>query len=171
MKITFAIIAVAIAITTAVSIPAEAARPQFSKNREEFKNDIREQRQEEIRDKREQVRSHVAGKHADRLEKRFAIYQDRLNNIIAKIQNRLDKLAGEGKDTSAAQTKLDEAKVKLNEVKSMADRAILIFQAIDPAEFKIQRENAKAARNSARETRLAFKEVIDLLHQTVQLLQ
>lgn len=123
---------------------------------------------QEIRTERQELRSTVAENHANRLERRFTLYYTRLSNIITRFQARLDTLKTAGKDTTAAQAKLDLAKTRLEEAKAKGDAAVAAFKAIDPAKFSEQRTQAFAARDLAMEARKLFQETHTLLKDALK---
>lgn len=135
-------------------------------NRQEIRNEIQENREEvrELRqENRQEVRSVVAENHANRLERRFKFYYDRLSGIAARLQTRLDTLESNGKDITAALSKLTEAKTKLESAKTLGAQSVAAFRAIDPAKFEEQKTQAKAARDLANQARVAFKDALALL--------
>ncbi len=124
--------------------------------------------QAQIQEVKQEVRSNVAEKHASRLEKRFSSYYIRLNNIITRFQTRLDMLRVEGKIIAPTQTKLDLAKAKLAQAKTMGDEAIMAFKAIDPVKFSEQKTEAFAARDTAKLARELFQETHNLLKDALK---
>lgn len=140
-------------------------------NREEIKNEIKENREEMrevMTENRQEVRSVVAENHANRLERRFKFYYDRLSGIATRLQTRLTTLKSGGKDTSIAETKLTEAKTKLETAKSLGSQAVAAFRAIDPAKFEEQKAEAIAARDLANQARVAFKEALSLFRSVLK---
>lgn len=140
-------------------------------NRQEIKNEIKENREEmrELRtENRQEVRSVVAENHANRLERRFKFYYNRLSGIATRLQTRLNTLKSGGKDTSTAETKLTEAKTKLETAKSLGSQAVAAFRAIDPTKFEEQKAEAKAARDLAVQARTAFKDALVLLNRVLK---
>lgn len=135
-------------------------------NRQELREQIQENRTE-IKDQRlenrQEVRSVVAENHANRLERRFNYYYKRLSGIATRLQTRLNTMSSEGKDVSAAQSKLLDAKNKLESAKTSGAQAVSAFRALDPATFAEQKAEALAARDLANQARTAFKETLALL--------
>lgn len=134
--------------------------------------EVKEQRQEDRQEVRQQVQSQVqvmrsdaARLHANRLNNRFQFYYQRLMGIVARIQARIDEGVNSGKDESTAQATLDSAKAKLAEAKQLGDQSVSSFEAIDPAKFSEQRDDALAARDVANQSREAFKLALSLLKQ------
>jgi len=64
---------------------------------------------------------------------------------------------------------LDEAKLALEEAKSFGDQAIIGFEAIDPASYETQRDQALEARDLAEQARAKFKEAVALMKEAVRL--
>lgn len=133
--------------------------------------EIRQDRRDTVREKVQEVRSNIAGNHASRLERRFTFYYSRLNNIITRFESRLELLAGQGKDVSVTQAKLDASKTKLEAAKAKGDEAIAAFQAIEPARFSEQKDEAFAARDLAKEARQLFKDAHTLLKDALKSLK
>lgn len=125
----------------------------------------------EIKETRQETRSTVAELHSKRLTQRFGFYTTRLSGIIRRFEARLEVLKGEGKDVSAVQDKLDEAKLKLDEATTKGQEAVAGFDAIDPARFSEQRSEAFAARDLATAARKLFQEVHALLKEALRLLK
>lgn len=126
---------------------------------------------ENIQEKRQEVRAHVAEVHAKRLEKRFEVYGKRLESIIERLQARIDILQTNGKDTTAAQAKLDEAESALTQAKTKANSAVSTFESVDPDQYEAQRSLALQAADIAKEAREDFQEVQSLLKEVVALLK
>lgn len=165
-------IATTIVLTTTVVLPVLAQTPTL-RPRQEIRLDIRDNRKEIRADRKEnrQARRDLrAQKHGERLEARFGHYYTRLIAIATKIQERINKLKGEGRDITTAQTKLDEAKAKLESAKSLGAEAVAAFKAIDPAKYQEQREAALAARDKAKQARQAFQNTLKLLKESVKLI-
>lgn len=136
--------------------------------------EIREKRasvSSQIQEKRQAVRAHVASVHAERLGKRFTVYYTRLSMMIEKVQKRIDALKAEGKDTTAAQAKLNEAKIALESAKKQADTSVSEFKDIDPDKYAEQRTQALQARDIAETARELFQKVLRLLKEAVSLLK
>lgn len=93
---------------TQVQEKRQEIRSNVSEKREELKSKI-EDKKEEIKLKFQQKRTEVAKAIIERQTK----HADSLDSIIARIQTRLDTLKSQGKDTTAAQTELDNAKSSL----------------------------------------------------------
>lgn len=140
-------------------------------NRQEVREEVKENR-EDMRalraENRQEVRSVVAENHANRLERRFKFYYDRLSGIAARLQTRLDTLKSTGKDVSTAQTKLTEAKTKLESAKNLGAQSVAAFRAIDPAKFEEQKVEAVAARDLANQARTAFKDALVLFKNVLK---
>ncbi len=148
-----------------------SARDARMENRQEIREEVRENREEvrELRqENRQEVRSVVAENHANRLERRFKYYYDRLSGIATRLQKRLDTLESEGKDVGAAETKLSEAKAKLESAKTLGAQSVTAFRAIDPAKFEEQKAEAKAARDLAVQARTAFKDSLLLFKNVLK---
>lgn len=141
---------------------------QRQENREARKAEIIEN--VEVRqENRQERRDDFAQRHATRLSNRFGFYYDRLSTIMSKIETRFANLSEDGKDMSAAQAKLAEAKTALSSAKSYSDQAIAGFEAIVPAEYESQRTQALAARDLANNAREQFKLAVSLMKEAVQL--
>lgn len=141
-------------------------------NREEIRTQVGEnvqERQDTRQERRETRRDSVAQFHATRLTNRFGFYSQRLTNLIEKVDTKLSEMASEGKDVAAAQVKLDEAQSALNESKSLGSQAIAAFEAIEPAEYETQRDQALAARDLAQQARESYKEAVSLMKEAVKL--
>lgn len=154
--------------------PILGPRQQFKEDRREIRQDIKNNRKEIRADRKEnrQARRDLrAQKHGERLEARFGHYYTRLTAIATKIQERINKLKGEGRDITTAQTKLDEAKAKLESAKSLGAEAVAAFKAIDPAKYQEQRAAALAARDKAKQARQAFQDAHKLLKEAVKIIK
>jgi hypothetical protein len=156
-------------LITSLPVSAEEAktlRETKLENRQEIRDAVKSNREEikEIRvENRQEVRSMVAENHANRLERRFRYYYQRLSGIATRIQQRLETQKSEGKDTTAALTKLQEAKSKLESAKSLSEQAVAAFRSIDPARFEEQKTQALGARDLANQARVTFKDALALL--------
>lgn len=160
-----------VSVTPAHAEDTNTLRETRMENRQEIKSEIMENRQElkDMRvENRQEIRSVVAENHANRLERRFKFYYDRLSGIATRLQTRLTTLKSGGKDTSIAETKLTEAKTKLETAKSLGSQAVAAFRAIDPAKFEEQKAEAIAARDLANQARVAFKEALSLFKSVLK---
>lgn len=149
----------------------QTLRETRMENRQERREEVQENRQEvrELRqENRQEVRSMVAENHANRLERRFKFYYDRLSGIASRIQTRLDTLKSNGEDTTAALSKLTEAKTKLESAKTLGAQSVAAFRAIDPTNFEEQKTEAKAARDLANQARAAFKDALLLFKNVLK---
>ncbi len=141
-------------------------------NREETRTQVEEnvqERQDTRQERRENRRDNTAQLHAARLTNRFGFYSQRLTNLIDKIETKLSEMATEGKDVTAAQAKLNEAKAALDKAKSLGSQAITAFEAIEPAEYETQRDRALAARDLAQQARKNYQEAVFLMKEAVNL--
>lgn len=159
-----------------------AATPAPRKTREQieaYKNEMNAekiQNREEIQVKntervelRQEKRSDVAEKHALRLEERFALYYQRLSDLEAKIRARLVIMTKEGKDVSASEAKLEEAKKMLEEAKMTGDQAVAGFKTINPDTYEEQRVQVMAARDLAEKAREQYKMAVKLMKEAFSL--
>jgi ABC-type amino acid transport substrate-binding protein len=174
---------IAVLLTTAMFVPAgsayaltplQEAKVQAQDRRAEIKNQIQERREDlkaTVSGMRQAFRSDVAKLHADRLNNRFGFYNRRLTTVIEKIQGRIDKTKEEGKDVTAAQAKLDEAKAKLAESNKYAMDAVAKFRSIEPTKYNEQKSVALEARDLAEKGREAFVATVKLLRECVELLK
>jgi len=146
----------------------EARKVEIIENAEQ-RQENRQENRDERQDNRQERRDDFAQRHATRLSNRFGFYYDRLSTIMSKIETRFANLSEDGKDMSAAQAKLAEAKTALSSAKSYSDQAIAGFEAIVPAEYESQRTQALAARDLANNAREQFKLAVSLMKEAVQL--
>lgn len=154
--------------------PLKEAREQMQERREEIREQIKDKREDlkaTVSAKRQEFRSEVAAMHANRLDNRFGFYHRRLNTVIEKMQTRINKLKENGKDVTAAQTKLDEAKAKLAEANKYSMDSIAKFRSIDPAKYAEQKAIALEARDLAAKGREAFVATTKLLKECLELLK
>lgn len=126
---------------------------------------------EERQENRQERRSDIAGKHADRLEERFANYYSRLSMIITRMLAHLETIDPTKKDTTLAKAKIAEAKLKLEEAKTLGATAVSLFRSIDPAKWSEQKTQALAARDTANQAREAFKATHALMVEAVKSLK
>lgn len=172
MLIAALFLAVGVPGTSAHDDPAESPHPSPSlRPRQELRNEMKEERSErrkEIQTARQEFRSDVAENHAARLERRFGLYSTRFTGIFTRFQSRIDILKNEGKDTALVQTKLDAAKLKLDEAETKGKEAVAAFRAIDPAKFEEQKEKAFAARDLAVSARKLFVDTHNLLKDALK---
>ncbi|MEO8581563.1 MAG: hypothetical protein ABI425_03175 [Patescibacteria group bacterium] len=120
---------------------------------------------------RQERRTDMAQKHAGNLETRFNEMYKRLSTLASKIQTRINAVKAEGKDTAAAQTKLDAAKASLESAKSLGQEAITAFKGIDPAKYDEQRSKALAAKDKAEQARKAFMTALQDMKDAVAALK
>jgi uncharacterized DUF497 family protein len=150
--------------TNAVPEP-ERAQLRIQENpQERSQENVREQRQEIARERVLQV-------HTQRLNQRFRLYFQRLDWLIAKVQSRIDKMAEAGYDIDAAQTKLNEASIALEDAKELSDQSLAEFGEVDPDNYPSQRAQALAARELAQSALEAYKNVQRLLVEAIQLIK
>lgn len=116
-------------------------------------------------------RNDIAGKHAYRLQFRFENYFNRLSTIANKIQQVINQYAKEGKNVSAAQSKLNQATEQLNQAKTQADNSVAAFNAIDPNMYQYQRNLALGASKIANEARSAYQHSLSLMIEAVKLVR
>jgi hypothetical protein len=109
-------------------------------------------------------------KLATHLERRFGFYARRLTNIADRIQSRIDKVKATGKDTTAAQAKLDSARQALTQATTDGQAAIAALRAITPAPWAQQKDAFMAAKDLAKKARQEFVDARKLMVQAVQLL-
>lgn len=107
--------------------------------------------------------------HSNRLGQSFNVFYRRLSVVITKIQTRLDNLKADGKDITASQAKLDEAKVKLEAAKVAGEEAVKLFNSISKEKYEEQKTVVLSARDKAIEARKLFLEAHKLLKETVRL--
>lgn len=122
-------------------------------------------------EKRQEHRSEVAKIHADNLEKQFNAHYTRLSELATKLQTKITTLKTAGKDTTAAQAKLDAAKVSLESAKTLGQEAIAGFKAIDPAKYEEQKTQALAARDKAKSAREAFVKALQDMKDALKAIQ
>lgn len=137
-------------------------------NRQEKKAEITQNVQER-QENRQQRRDDIAQRHAERLGNRFGLYSQRLTTLIGKIDTKLTEMANNDKDTTLAQAKVEEARTSLSKATTLGNQAIAAFEAIEPAEYDAQREQALAARDLAQQAREQYKTTASLLREAVQL--
>lgn len=128
-------------------------------------------RREEAKEKIDEKKDNLAKLHAERLSNRFGFYTKRLATVVEKIEERIEKMKDDGKDTSAAEAKLTEAKTKLTLANDLSKEAIAMFAAIDTSKYEEEREKAQEARNKAMQARQTFVEAVKLLRETVKILK
>jgi hypothetical protein len=145
-------------------------------DRLDARKDKMEARQEQVgvkkedrQEARQAQRTDIAGKHADRLEQHFNNYFTRFTSLIAKIDARI--AATTNKNTDAAKAKIIDAKAKLALAKTLGDKSIAQFRAIEPAKWPAQKPEAVSARNTANEAKEAFKGTLALMVETVKILK
>lgn len=163
---------VALVMTTAVPVALAQEGSTYqdrAAERQALFEENSQERQDTRQERRETRRDNIAQFHATRLSNRFGFYTQRLTNLIEKTDSKLTEMAGEGKDVAAAQAKLDEAEVALNEAKSLGNRAIAAFEAIEPAEYDVQRDSALAARDLAQQARESYIKAVSLMKEAVKL--
>ena len=165
MKKTILLITAFLFLVSLSVIPARAESDEnITKRRPDrpVQAEIQEVRQES-QTLRQEIRSNVAQNHANRLERRFEFYYKRLNNIITRFESRLELLKNGGKNTSAAQLKLDAAKAKLEAAKLKGEEAVAAFKAVDPAKYAEQKTAILAAKDTAVAAKQLFQDAFDLL--------
>ena len=126
----------------------------------------------EVKEDKQEVRDNVAQLHANRLRHRFLeAYYPKLNVFILKLQAKITSMSEAGKNMTSSQAKLDEAKTSLELAKQLAADSIAGFEAIEPAKYNIQRQQALTARDQANQARTKFIQTIKLLKETLQLMK
>ncbi len=158
---------------TASKSAREERKEELNTARDTFKQERTESREnfkEKVQETRQNFRDSISEKHADRLEKRFQAYYLRLSQLIEKLQARMNELKADGKDVTAAQTKLDEAKTSLQKAKELADQSVEGFNTINPEEYQAQRTQALKSRDLANQARQQFKLVLTQLKEVIRLL-
>lgn len=106
-----------------------------------------------------------------RLQQRFTLYKTRLYMIIDKLQARIERLNAAGKDTTAAQTKLDEAQALLQDANTSGSSAVQLFTGIQLGDLSVQSSELEAAREKAQATRDLYFQVMKLLQETIAILR
>lgn len=105
----------------------EEIRGEIEQNRgkiQMLRNNLGE-KSDEIRQKMEERRGEMMGKLAEKMAERFSAMTERMDKLIGRMQSRIDKIKATGKDTSVAQTHLDEARTALINTQATASSIIL----------------------------------------------
>ncbi len=138
----------------------------------ETQQDVKKEVVEATKETKGELRNDVAQIHATRLKHRFlGIYYPKLDAFIQKVQAKIDSMAASGKIMAEAQSELNEAKAALQAAKTLADQSIAGFEAIEPAKYNIQRQQAVDASQTAKTARAKFVETIKLLKNTLKLMR
>jgi len=163
-------------ITLAVLFTPNIVRADEDGTREGTLRDRIQQKMENVKERvqnrvetRQVKRDERTERHAVRLQERFDNYYERLNKIIEKVQTRLTNLSADGKDVSASQSKLDEAKSKLTLAKTLADESVALFNSIEADKFETQKTIIQSAKDKANEARKVFIEAHRLIKDAVKL--
>lgn len=118
-------------------------------------------------EKRQEKRNEIAQKHAENLELQFNNHFTRLMTLASKIQTRIDALNADGKDTTAAQAKLDAGKTSLESAKSLGTDAVSAFLAIDTTTTEEHKTQVDAAKAKAMKAREAYISSMKLLKEAI----
>lgn len=153
----------------------ETRQQEWGDRRDERQTRIEEQKEEmqqnreERQDMRQERRGDIAQAHADRLSTRFEMYEERLSMLADKIESRLSDLADAGRDVSASQAKLIEARSALENASALGSKSVAEFSSIDPEMYEEQKNQVMMARDLANEAREAFRSTQVLLREAVAL--
>lgn len=169
LLITSIFLFLAIINTSNVRADEDSVRGAALKDRIQQKMDNVKSRIEGRVEKRQIRRDKRAENHANRLEERFTNYYDRLNKIIEKVQTRLTNMKSDGKDVTSAQSKLDEAKTKLESAKTLGSESVSLFNSIEADKLEEQKEVIVSARDKANESRKAYIESHKLIKESVKI--
>jgi len=154
---------------------------EFSQKLRTLQEDKAQKIQETVETRREEMeekKSDILEKRSDnfeefgsRLSQRFTLYKTRLSMIIDRLQSRLEKLEAEGKDTSAAQAKLDEATVLLSEASETGNSSVQIFTSIQVGDTSVVSSEIQAGQEKAQVTRQTYVEVMQATKDTIKLIR
>ncbi|MEK7531642.1 MAG: hypothetical protein AAB545_01815 [Patescibacteria group bacterium] len=111
-----------------------------------------------------ETKKRIVEAHGKKAQEQLNAAVDRLKKIADRISSRLDKAQEKGKDVTSLRVKLDAAKVKITEAKTVIDALSGIVSEVadmdNPAEGKQKLEDAfKAAREKIK---MAHKALVDV---------
>lgn len=133
-----------------------------------------ETRREKMEEKKTDILEKRSGNFEEfgsRLSQRFTLYKTRLSMIIDRLQSRLETLEGQGKDTTAAQAKLDEAKELLSEADETGNSSVQIFTSIQVGDTSVVSSEIQAGQEKAQVTRQTYVEVMQAVKETISLIR
>lgn len=111
---------------------------------------------QEIKTIKQEKRQVVAARKADRLEKHCKIVEQRIVNLLGRIESRMAKQKADGKDVTAVETAVAEAKTYVNTATSMCQQAVAKYDAVPTDTWTAQHPYVIEARGFAKQAHDAF---------------
>ncbi|MBI5151456.1 MAG: hypothetical protein HZA34_02685 [Candidatus Pacebacteria bacterium] len=111
---------------------------------------------QEIKTIKQEKRQVVAARKADRLEKYCTVVEQRIMNLLRRIESRMAKQKADGKDVTAVEAAVTEAKTHINTATSMCQQAVAKYDAVPTDKWSAQHPFVVEARGFAKQAHDAF---------------
>lgn len=139
--------------------------------RQEFRAETKEQRQEETQERRENRWKGFASRHFERLKRRHSEYVTRFQVLISRLQKNIDEKKTAGKDVTAPQAKLNEAKQQLSDAQTQSSKTLSELEKLSTtasvdAQLNVQAlQSAQASGKAFLKVQMTLREVVKLLKE------
>jgi len=149
-----------IAVTTATiaTLLAGSAMPAFASTNASpstLRQDSKEKKNE-MRTDRQELRTEAAKNKSAALAKHCTAVETNLTNILTRIDSRIAKQKADGKDVSAAEAAVTDARTSLDSGKSYCDQAVAKFDSVPVDKWEAQKSVLAEARSLAKQSREMF---------------
>jgi DNA repair exonuclease SbcCD ATPase subunit len=142
----------------------DANRAEFEAKKVERKENA-EMKKTEMKDRMDENREKNVKKVTDLMIKRFEAAIERLETLISRIESRMEKLENDGKDTSAAEAHVENAKSKIAGAKiTIASFPSAIESAVSSeTSFSVIKEMVVSTKRDLHDAHVSLQKTIPIL--------